>query len=81
MKFERITINIDQMGGDFATLLALKQAAKPSFVLIRHSLLRRPAQQATLLLRNLPALKEPLIRGCIVVFEESRVRIRRLPLR
>ena len=33
-----------------------------------------------LLLANLPAMEPELRRGCVAVIEETRVRVRRLPL-
>ena len=41
----------------------------------------REAQQATLLLGNLPAVSEALGQGAIVVIEENRIRVRMLPAR
>jgi predicted nuclease of predicted toxin-antitoxin system len=74
---ERIIVSADT---DFATLLALRQAAKPSFILFRRDQGRRPQQQAALTLANLGALIESLERGCVVVFDEARMRIRPLPI-
>jgi hypothetical protein len=36
--------------------------------------------QAALLLVNLPGIKAPLQSGCVVVFDDARLRIRRLPV-
>ena len=41
---------------------------------------RAPVLQVALLLANLPNVRGPLERGSIVVIEESRVRIRLLPI-
>lgn len=64
---------------DFGTLLALRSEGKPSVVLLRR-VPRRPAQQAALLLANLPAITGPLERGAVVVFDADRIRVRLLPI-
>jgi predicted nuclease of predicted toxin-antitoxin system len=73
----RILISADT---DFGTLLATWQSKGPSVILFRHITRRHPDSQAVLLLNNLPALQEHLEQGAIVVIEETRVRIRPLPI-
>jgi hypothetical protein len=60
-------------------LLALRDKSRPSLILFRQARNRRPDRQAALLLVNLPGIEEPLLSGCVVVFDDVRLRIRRLP--
>lgn len=66
-------------GTDFGSLLALREKTKPSVILLRRGP-KKPSDQLKLLLANLPALEKYVLEGSIVVIDEKRVRIRRLPI-
>ena len=53
---------------------------KPSVVIFRRSTSRGVARQIDLLLVNLATIEAPLSRGAVVVFEDTRIRVRHLPI-
>jgi len=73
----RILISADT---NFGTILSTREQNKPSVVLFRRALERHPQEQISLLLANLSDIQEYLERGSVVVFEETRIRIRSLPI-
>lgn len=65
---------------DFGGLLAQRAAKHPSLILFRRRTGPRPADQAALILTHLPDVEHDLIDGAAIVFQETRIRVRHLPI-
>lgn len=58
----------------------MRRETKPSVILLGGVSQRRAEKQVALVIANLPNICDDLLHGSIVVFEETRLRIRRLPI-
>ena len=74
---QRVIVSADT---DFSTILALRNAARPSVILFRGATPRNPIGQVKLLLANLREIAPSVERGAVVVLEPQRIRIRTLPM-
>ena len=64
---------------DFGTILATRGESKPSVVVFRCRA-KSTETLLPLLLANLSAVREDLEAGAVVVLEDTRIRVRRLPI-
>lgn len=74
---DRVLISADT---DFGFLLAESGADRPSVILLRLRSPRPAAHLAAVLLANLDGVAADLAAGAIVVLEDERIRVRRLPV-
>ena len=65
---------------DFGMLLALRRAASPSVVQLRHVGELRPDAHIDLLAANLPTIQDDLEVGAIASLSPTRLAVRDLPL-
>ena len=74
---DRVLVSEDT---DFGALLALREAASPSFILFRGLPDRSAATLLSMLLANIASVEADLEAGAVVVVEPNRIRVRRLPM-
>lgn len=74
---DRVIVSADT---DFGAILAKRQTPKPSFVLLRRTQNLSPDATAHLLAANLPAFADELKAGAILVFTDTVIRARSLPV-
>ncbi|HOJ38889.1 MAG TPA: DUF5615 family PIN-like protein [bacterium] len=76
LKEERTIISADT---DFSHFLFKWKKNKPSLILFRKGY-HKPDVQAEILIKNLPFLKDKIEKGCVLIFEKERIRLRNLPI-
>jgi predicted nuclease of predicted toxin-antitoxin system len=73
---DRIIVSADT---DFGALLAAQEAKRPSFILFRDPNLLLAGDYAGILLSAVAVLEPELAAGCVAVFRNGRLRVRKLP--
>jgi predicted nuclease of predicted toxin-antitoxin system len=74
---DRVVVSADT---DFGAILANQEANRPSFILFRDPNLMIATDYAAMLVPALNELGPELVCGCVAVFRNGRLRVRRLPL-
>lgn len=74
---ERVLISADT---DFGTLLGRTHALRPSIVIWRRTINRRPEEMARIISANLEPTASDLEAGAVVVLTDDAIRVRRLPI-
>jgi predicted nuclease of predicted toxin-antitoxin system len=74
---ERTVISADT---DFGTLLALRAASHPSFILFRDVELLTAENYARAVSGIVSVIEQELLGGCVAVFRSGRLRVRMLPI-
>jgi predicted nuclease of predicted toxin-antitoxin system len=73
---DRIVVSADS---DFGAILAAQEAERPSFILFRNPNLLVAEDYFDALISALPVLAPELTSGCVAVFRDGRLRVRKLP--
>jgi predicted nuclease of predicted toxin-antitoxin system len=73
---DRVVVSADS---DFSAILAAQEAERPSFILFRDPNALVARDYLNMLLPTLPVLEPELAAGCVAVFRNGRLRVRRLP--
>ena len=73
---DRIVVSADS---DFGAILAAQESERPSFILFRETNLLAAPDYINMLLPALPVLEPELASGCVAVFRNGRLRVRKLP--
>ena len=73
---DRIVVSADS---DFGVILAAQDADRPSFILFRDPNLLVAHDYAGMLIPAVPILEPELASGCVAVFRNGRLRVRKLP--
>jgi predicted nuclease of predicted toxin-antitoxin system len=73
---DRIVVSADT---DFGVILVSQEATRPSFFLFRDPNMLVASDFANMLIPALGVLAPDLAAGCVAVFRNGRLRVRRLP--
>jgi predicted nuclease of predicted toxin-antitoxin system len=75
---DRIIVSADT---DFGALLAHSRATRPSVILVRALIDRRPPELAGIIAANLDTIRDHLDAGAVAALTRDGIRVRPLPLR